>query len=153
MSKIQNPETKKGRIIAVSISDKKGTKKKNVERVELEKDFGIVGDAHAGGGKRQVSLLAEESIEKMRGQGLKVNPGDFAENITTQGLDLSIFAPGTKLKIGEDVLLELTQIGKQCHSRCNIYYQAGDCIMPKEGIFARVFKGGTVRPGDAIEAM
>lgn len=140
-----------GKIIAVSISEKKGTKKHNVEAIELKEDLGIVGDAHADkGGKRQVSLLAKESIEKMKDKGLKVGPGDFAENITTEGVGLSSLKIGTRLKIGKDALLEVSQIGKDCHTRCNIYYQAGDCVMPTEGTFARVLKGGIVRPEDEI---
>ncbi|MBI4974627.1 MAG: MOSC domain-containing protein [Candidatus Omnitrophica bacterium] len=140
-----------GKIRAVSISEKKGIKKRNVESVELKEDSGIVGDAHMDrGGKRQVSLLAEESIEKMRAKGLKVGPGDFAENITTKGIDLSGLKLGARLKIGKEILLEVSQIGKECHTRCNIYYQAGDCVMPKEGIFVRVLKGGIITPGDEI---
>jgi MOSC domain-containing protein YiiM len=139
-----------GEVIAVSISDNKGTKKRNVESVELKEDFGIVDDAHAGIGNRQVSLLAEESIEKMREKGLKVGAGDFAENITTQDIDLLSLKIGSRLKIGKEVLLEISQIGKECHTRCNIYYQAGDCVMPKEGIFARVVNGGIIKPKDKI---
>jgi MOSC domain-containing protein YiiM len=141
----------KGLIKAVSISEEKGTKKRNVELVELKKDFGIIGDAHAGG-ERQVSILAVESIDKMRKKGLKVNPGDFAENITTEGIDLLSLEVGMKLKVGKEALLEVSQIGKECHSPCNIYYQAGDCVMPREGIFARVLKGGIVKQGDRVEA-
>ena len=118
----------------------------------LKEDFGIVGDAHAGTPKRQVSLLAIESVEKMRAKGLKVNPGDFAENITTEGIDLLGLKIGDSLRLGREVILELSQIGKECHTRCNIYYQAGDCVMPKEGIFARVVKGGEIKAGDGIEA-
>ncbi|MFA4842862.1 MAG: MOSC domain-containing protein, partial [Candidatus Omnitrophota bacterium] len=123
-----------GVIKAVSISQEKGTKKTNVKEARLKEDFGIVGDVHAAGGIRQVSLLAEESIEKMRAKGLKVNPGDFAENITTGGIDLLRLKVGDKLRIGEESILELTQFGKECHTRCAIYYQAGDCVMPKEGV-------------------
>ena len=143
--KIQN-----AKIVAVSISEKKGTKKKNVESVELKENFGIIGDAHAGAGHRQVSLLAKESIEKMRNKGLKVGPGDFAENITTEGIDLTSLRPGAKVKVGGDALLEITQLGKECHARCDIYYQAGDCVMPKEGVFAKVLEGGVIKPGDEI---
>ncbi len=139
-----------GKIVAVSISEKKGTRKRNVASVELKEAFGIIGDAHAGDGKRQVSLLAEESIEKMRAKGLKVKSGDFAENITTKGMDLLGLKIGDKIKIGSEVILEISQIGKECHTRCGIYYQAGDCVMPKEGVFARVLKGGVVKPGDEI---
>uniref|UniRef100_UPI00261BA119 MOSC domain-containing protein n=1 Tax=Geobacter sp. TaxID=46610 RepID=UPI00261BA119 len=113
---------------------------------------GIVGDAHAGEWHRQVSLLAKESIEKMRAMGLDVDNGDFAENITTEGINLPSLPVGTRLTVGV-TLLEVTQIGKECHTRCAIFYQAGDCVMPKEGIFARVITGGVVRPGDPIAVM
>ena len=146
-------KSQKGEIIAVSISEKKGTKKRNVESAELNENFGIISDAHAEGGKRQVSLLAFESIEKMKNKGLNVKAGDFAENITTQGIDLLSLRLGDKLSIGKNAILEISQIGKECHTRCNIYYQAGDCVMPKEGIFARVLKGGIIRQGDKIEVV
>ncbi|MBC8359592.1 MAG: MOSC domain-containing protein [Candidatus Omnitrophica bacterium] len=142
-----------GKIVAVSISEKKGIKKRNVSSVELKINLGIIGDAHAEGGIRQLSLLAFESIDKMKSKGLDVAPGNFAENITTLGLDLSSLKIGTKLKAGSGVLLEISQIGKDCHSRCNIYYQAGDCIMPREGIFARVLEGGVISPGDKLEVI
>lgn len=145
-----NESVDRAKVIAVSVSDKKGMKKRNVDCAELKEEFGIVGDAHAGGGHRQISLLAEESIQKMVEKGLDVTPGDFAENITTKGFDLMGLKIGNKIKIGDDVLLEISQIGKVCHTRCNIYYQAGDCVMPKEGIFARVLKGGAVKPCDAV---
>ena len=141
------------KIIAVSISKDKGTRKDNVDKVILKEDFGIVGDAHAAGGNRQVSLLAEESIEKIKAKGIKVKAGDFAENITTQGLDLLGLNIGNQLRIGRDVILEITQKGKECHTRCSIYYQAGDCVMPKEGVFAKVIKGGVIRPDDRLEVM
>ena len=148
----QSPKTKieTGKIIAISVSDKKGVRKTNVGSALLKEDFGIEGDAHAGTPKRQVSLLAIESVEKMRAKGLKVNPGDFAENITTEGIDLLGLKIGERLSLGSGAILEISQIGKECHTRCNIYYQAGDCVMPKEGIFARVIKGGTVKTGDEI---
>jgi len=139
-----------GMITAISVSKEKGTKKNNVDEAQLQENFGIIGDAHAGQNLRQVSLLAEESIDKMRQKGLKVKAGDFAENITTQGLDLLSLKIGDKLRAGQDAILEVSQIGKVCHARCNIYYQAGDCVMPNEGIFARVLKGGIVKPGDEI---
>lgn len=142
-----------GIIKAISISKQKGTKKQNVKEVILKEDYGIVGDAHAGCGKRQVSLLAQESIEKMKRKGLNVNSGDFAENITTGKIDLLALQLGAKLKAGKGVILEITQIGKVCHNRCNIYEQAGDCIMPKEGIFARVVKGGIIKPKDNLEVI
>lgn len=137
-------------LVAVSVSEKKGMRKTNVEEVILEVESGIKGDAHAGLWHRQVSLLAQESIEKMRNLGLDVHAGDFAENLTTQGIDLVSLPVGTKLRIGESVLMEVTQIGKVCHERCAIYYQAGDCVMPKEGIFVRVLTGGKLAPGDKI---
>lgn len=142
-----------GKIKAVSISKKKGEKKTNVASITLKDDFGIVGDAHSGTEGRQVSLLAEESIAKMKTKGLKVGPGDFAENITTEGIDLLSLKLGTKLKMGEEALLEISQIGKVCHTRCSIYYQAGDCVMPKEGVFARVLKGGNIKPKDKVEVI
>lgn len=139
-----------GKIIAISVSEKKGVRKNNVNSAELKDDFGIVGDAHAGTKNRQVSLLAIESIQKMQAKGLKVKPGDFAENITTEGIDLLGLKLGDKLRIGADILLEVTQIGKECHTRCNIYYQAGDCVMPKEGIFVKVLKGAEIKIGNQI---
>ena len=145
--------TKSGHIAAVSISDKKGMKKRNVESIKLKENVGIIGDAHAGPGIRQVSLLAEESIEKMRAKGLKVSAGDFAENITSRGIDLLCLKVNDRLKVGEAAVLEVTQFGKECHARCEIYYQAGDCVMPKEGVFARVLKGGVVKSGDAIDVI
>ena len=137
------------KVVAVCISEKKGERKKPVPSVELRKEHGIIGDAHAGDWHRQVSLLAHESIEKMQRMGLDVESGDFAENITTSGIELFSLPVGTHLRVGE-TLFEVTQIGKECHTRCAIFYQAGDCVMPKEGIFARVITGGTVRPGDGV---
>ena len=142
----------KSKVIAVCISVNKGERKTPVESVELRENHGIVGDAHAGEWHRQVSLLAKESIDKMRGMGLDVDNGDFAENITTEGIDLPALPVGSRMTVGE-TLLEVTQIGKECHTRCAIYHQAGDCVMPKEGIFAKVLRGGMVRPGDAIELL
>ena len=139
-----------GKVKAISVSKEKGTKKENVPSARLKEDFGIIGDAHAGTKRREVSLLALESIEKMKAKGLNVGPGDFAENITTEEIDLLHLKIGTELKIGNQVLLEISQIGKQCHTRCNIYYQAGDCVMPREGIFARVLEGGSIKPEDKI---
>ena len=136
-------------VLAVCISENKGERKKPVASVELRENHGIVGDAHAGDWHRQVSLLAQESIDKMRALGLDVSAGDFAENITTSGIDLVSLPIGSRLQIGE-TLLEVTQIGKECHTRCAIFYQAGDCVMPKEGIFVKVLQGGTVGQGAAI---
>jgi len=141
-----------GKIVAVCTSKNKGERKKNIGQSNLLPGLGLEGDAHAGFQHRQVSLLALESIEKMQKMGLDVHPGDFAENITTHGLDLPVLPIGTRLKIG-DALLEVSQIGKECHTRCNIYYQAGDCVMPKEGIFAIVVNGGLVAVGDLIEVI
>ncbi len=140
--------TDKGTIVAVSTSLKKGEKKSNMDTAELIADYGLKGDAHAGNWHRQVSLLALESIEKIRAKGLDVAPGDFAENITTRGLNLWELEVGTMIGLGEDAMVEITQIGKECHNRCAIYHRVGDCVMPKEGIFARVIKGGSVCPGD-----
>ncbi len=138
-----------GMIVAVCISKEKGQRKTPVDAVELKENHGIVGDAHAGDWHRQVSLLATESIAKMRALGLDVDSGDFAENISTRGLDLVALPIGTRLAVG-DTIIEVTQIGKECHNRCAIFYQAGDCVMPKEGIFAKVLKGGTVMTGAPI---
>lgn len=140
-------------IVAVCISKSKGERKIDVREAELKVDFGLIGDAHAGDWHRQVSLLAIESIAKMRASGLDVGPGDFAENLTTKGLDLYALPIGTRLQVGRSALLEITQIGKECHDRCAIYHQAGDCVMPKEGVFAVVLKGGPVKCGDAIQVM
>ena len=148
----QSPLGKQGTVIAVCTSERKGIRKRNIDQAELRPDWGIVGDAHAANWHRQVSLLAWESIEKMRALGLNVNAGSFAENITTQGLSLVDLPVGTRLRLGE-TLVEVTQIGKVCHERCAIYYQAGDCVMPREGIFVRVHKGGQVKVGDTIEVV
>ncbi|MFZ5590569.1 MAG: MOSC domain-containing protein [Bacillota bacterium] len=142
-----------GKIVAVCTSPQKGMRKKNVGEGVLVPEHGLEGDAHTGTWHRQVSLLALESIEKMRQKGLDVHPGDFAENLTTQGIDLLSLPVGTKLKIGEQAVGEVTQIGKECHHRCAIYYQAGDCVMPREGIFIRVLAGGPVKVGDTIEVL
>lgn len=143
----------KGKIVAVCTSPKKGMRKKNVGEGRLIPDFGVENDAHGGPWHRQVSLLALESIDKMRAKGLDVNPGDFAENLTTEGMELFTLPIGTKLRIGADSLGEVTQIGKECHAHCAIYYQAGDCVMPKEGIFIKVLEGGKVATGDIIEVI
>lgn len=140
-----------GKILAVCTSENTGERKKNIGKGIFIQGHGLEGDAHAGDWHRQVSLLAMESIKKMQDKGLDVGPGDFAENLTTEGIELVSLPIGTKLKIGEDALGEVTQIGKKCHKRCAIYYQAGDCVMPREGIFIRVLKGGPVKVGDSIE--
>ena len=140
----------KAKVVSINISDKKGMRKKPVKEAEIITDHGIKGDAHASNTwHRQISLLALESIKKMQDLGLKVKPGDFAENITTEGIDLVTLPIGTQMKIG-DVEAEVSQIGKECHTRCAIYYLAGDCVMPKEGIFIKVIKGGKIRVGDKI---
>jgi MOSC domain-containing protein YiiM len=139
------------KVVSVNISDKKGMRKRPVDEVVLKAEYGVIGDAHASSEcHRQVSLLALESIDKMRGMGLYVSPGDFAENITTEGIDLVSLPIGTKVRIGGEVVGEVSQIGKECHTRCAIYYQAGDCVMPKEGIFIKVLRGGKVRAGDNV---
>jgi len=143
----------KGTIVAVCTSKKKGVRKRNVGEAELQVDWGIVGDAHAADWHRQVSLLAMESIEKMRALGLNVGPGSFAENITTQGIDLLSLPIGSQVRVGDEAVLEITQHGKICHDRCAIYYQVGDCVMPREGVFAKVIKGGQVKVGDTIETV
>jgi MOSC domain-containing protein YiiM len=141
----------KGKLTAVCASERAGTRKTAVPAGVLQADHGLVGDAHAGSG-RQVSLLAEESIAKMRAEGLSVGPGDFAENLTTSGLELHRLPVGTRLRVGQSVLLEITQIGKACHSDCEIKRVTGKCVMPTEGVFARVLTGGEVAAGDSIEA-
>ncbi len=140
----------RGTIVAVCTSEKKGIRKKNVGQAELKPEWGIVGDAHAADWHRQVSLLAMESIDKMRQAGLNVGPGSFAENLTTEGIDLLALPVGSRVQIGPEVEVEITQHGKVCHDHCAIYYAAGDCVMPREGIFAKVLKGGAVRVGDTI---
>lgn len=138
-----------GRLMAISVSDVKGTRKRNVPAAQLVADWGIAGDAHAGRWHRQVSLLAVESIATMVARGLTVGPGDFAENLATEGIDLKNLPIGAQLSVGETVLA-ITQIGKVCHARCAIYEAAGDCVMPREGVFARVLQGGVIRVGDAV---
>ena len=142
------------KIISINISDKKGVRKKPVDSVVVKENFGIESDAHASDKwHRQVSLLALESIKKMQDKGLDVGPGDFAENITTEGIDLPVLPIGTKMTIGKEVEAEVSQIGKVCHNRCAIYHQAGDCVMTKEGIFIKVLKGGTIQTGDEITVL
>lgn len=141
-----------GQIHAICISEKKGTSKFNVPEIELIENFGLKGDAHAGNWHRQVSLLSFEKIEEFRTKGINVKFGAFGENIVVSGIDLAKLPIGTKLEIGK-ILLEVTQIGKVCHDRCNIYNTVGDCIMPREGIFARVLKGGSIKVGDTVEVL
>ncbi len=140
-----------GKILSVNIGKKVGCKKDPVEECRMIVDSGIQGDAHAGIlPNRQVSLLATESIEKIRNKGLDIHYGDFAENLTTEGIVLHLLPLGTRMKIGPDVLTEVTQIGKVCHDRCAIFNTIGDCVMPREGIFVRVLTEGVVRVGDEI---
>ncbi len=139
-------------IIAVCSSKKKGTRKTRIAEGVFKEEFGLMGDAHADCcTHRQVSLLATESIDKMRQLGLDVGPGDFAENLTTEGLDVVSLPIGTRVSAGGEVILEITQIGKECHTKCAIFKQVGQCIMPQEGVFARVIRGGVVKAGDNIE--
>ena len=138
-----------GKIIAVNISEKKGTQKKNVHRAKLIEEFGIENDAHAGKWHRQVSLLSYEKIEEFKAKGAPIEDGAFGENLIVSGYDLKNLPVGTRFRCGE-VLLEVTQIGKQCHSGCEIFKIMGDCIMPREGIFTRVLHGGSIRIGDEI---
>lgn len=139
-----------GQIFRISTSIRKGTKKNNTDHVELNKDYGIIGDAHAGS-KRQVSLLPYESFAKVFNEVIDINPGDFAENITTIGIGFSNAKIGKRIIIGKNVELEITRIGKECHRGCHISKIVGDCIMPREGIFARVVKGGKIKVGDKIK--
>lgn len=139
-----------GKVVAVCISEKKGTQKRDVGTCRLIEQFGLEGDAHAGKWHRQTSLLARESADIMREKGLKIKNGDFGENIVTEGIELKSLPIGTVLKIGDGITIRITQIGKLCHDRCAIYYTAGDCIMPREGIFAEILTGGTIKTGDVI---
>ena len=145
--------SKQGRVLSVNISNKKGEIKHDIGRSILVEQSGLSGDAHAGFQHRQVSLLSEASIRKIRDKGLDVQFGDFAENLTISGIELFTLPLGTRLKVGNDVLLEITQIGKVCHERCHIFHQVGDCVMPREGVFAAVIKGGDVQVGDEVEVM
>ncbi len=141
-------------VLAVCSSKEKGIKKDVVAKSLLKEEYGLVGDAHADCcTHRQVSLLAIESIAKMRGLGFNVSPGDFAENLTTEGIDLVSLPVGTRLSVGKRIVLEITQIGKECHTGCAIFRQVGKCIMPKEGVFARVIRGGLVRTADTIKVL
>ncbi len=139
------------KIVAVCTSPKKGMQKVNQGKGTLIREYGLEGDAHAGKWHRQVSLLAQESIDKMIAQGVDVGPGDFAENITTEGIELYTLPVGTRLRLGGTALAEVTQIGKECHHHCAVYQQVGDCVMPREGIFIRVLRGGEIAVGDPLE--
>ncbi|MFZ2445543.1 MAG: MOSC domain-containing protein [Syntrophobacteraceae bacterium] len=138
------------KIKSIAVSTKKGTRKQCVDQAVLVKNHGVEGDAHAGPWHRQVSFLAMESIEKAKATGLSVDFGDFAENIATEGIDWPKIPVGTRFRLGETALVEITQIGKECHKKCAIYYQAGDCIMPREGVFAVVLEGGAIRLEDPV---
>ena len=145
-------ETHRGTIAAVCVSAVRGVQKEPVAEIELLVDHGARGDAHAGDWHRQVSLLSDEAADRIRAKGVAIDAGDFGENILTRGIDLLAVPVGGRIRLGgAGVLLEVTQIGKVCHDPCAIYAQAGECIMPTQGIFCRVVRGGTVRPGDAIE--
>lgn len=146
----ENDLQKSGKVIAVSISKKKGIPKSNVKSADLIENYGIQGDIHAGS-DRQISFLALESINKMRNKGLPgLRPGAFAENITTEFLDLPSLMPGTRIQIGSDAVIEVTQIGKECHTKCAIYVKTGDCVMPTEGIFGKVIRSGRIEAGDSV---
>ena len=149
MEKQQN--TGAGTIVSVNIGKAKGHRKQAVGACLLREGHGVEGDAHAGMEIRQVSLLAQESIDKIRALGMDAGPGDFAENLTTHGVILHTLPLGTRFRVGDGVLLELTQIGKVCHDRCAIFKAVGDCVMPREGVFVRVVAGGPVKAGDAFE--
>ncbi|MDR1872621.1 MAG: MOSC domain-containing protein [Deltaproteobacteria bacterium] len=141
-----------GKIVAICLSEAKGTPKKPVSQGTLIPEHGLKDDAHAGKWHRQVSLLSYNKVEEFNAKGALANHGDFGENILVEGLDLRLLPVGTRLKMGA-ALLEVTQIGKECHSHCQIYHRVGDCIMPREGIFAKVLTGGEVKPGDGVETL
>lgn len=143
------PTAARGRIVAISISTRRGIPKSNQNEVRLIENWGLEGDIHGGDWHRQVSILAMESVQKIRDKGVPVRPGAFAENITTEFIDVPNLIVGSRVTIGETEL-EITQIGKECHTKCAIYFRAGDCVMPREGIFAVVKRGGTIRVGDPI---
>ena len=139
-----------GKIVAVCTSKRKGTPKKDVGSGYLEEGYGLRGDAHGGDWHRQVSLLSVEQIAVMKEKGLEVEAGSFAENITTEGFDLDSVQVGDRLSVGESAIIEVTQIGKECHTRCAIYHKVGECIMPEQGVFAKVISGGEIKTGDKI---
>jgi len=143
----------KGKIIGVCVSDRKGIPKKNIGSAHLEVGLGIKDDAHSGPWHRQISLLANEAIDTMRQKGYELVEGSFAENLTTEGIDLKNLPIGTELKVGASVRLKITQIGKECHTKCAIFRKVGECIMPLEGVFAEVVESGTVKVGDTIEIL
>lgn len=141
-----------GKIMAVCISEKRGTQKKNIEKVRLIENFGLEGDAHGGNWHRQVSLLSYEKVRAFEEKGILVEDGAFGENLLVEGFDFKTLPVGTRFRCGE-ALLEMTQIGKECHSHCEIYQAVGDCIMPREGVFARVLHGGVIQIGDEMEVV
>ena len=143
----------KGTVVAISISDRKGEKKRNIDGAKLVKNLGIENDAHAEGGERQVSLLADESITRVKRDGLNVSYGDFAENIVTRGMDHKRIRLGDTIIIGDDAVLKVTIIGKECPSPCNIFRQVGYCIMPEEGVFCSVEQSGKIRIGDRVSVL
>ncbi|MBA3012413.1 MAG: MOSC domain-containing protein [Desulfobacula sp.] len=138
------------KIVSIATSRKKGTIKKCVDQAELIENHGIKDDAHAGDWHRQLSFLSAESIEQVSTEAFRLNFGDFAENVATTGIDWKSLPIGQRVSLGEDALVEITQSGKECHKKCAIYYRTGDCIMPREGVFAKVLKGGIIRVGDSI---
>jgi len=138
------------RILSTCISHRKGTPKRPVPQAILVRDHGMEGDAHAGPWHRQVSFLAVESLEAAKHRGIQAEFGDFAENIATEGIPWPEVPLGARFRLGSTAVVEITQIGKTCHTRCAIYHRSGDCIMPKEGVFARVVRGGIIRPGDPV---
>lgn len=138
-----------GKVMAVCISDKRGTKKLNVGSIELIENYGLKGDGHAGDWHRQVSLLSYDRVEEFRASGAAVDDGAFGENLLVKDIDFKVLPVGTKLRCN-DVILEITQIGKECHAHCEIFHQVGDCIMPREGVFARVLHGGKIAVGDEM---
>ena len=151
-TKVFAPSRNTAKIIAVCRSEEKGVRKEAINQGVFKAGYGLIGDVHANSAThRQVSMLAIESIDKMQKLGLDLKPGDFAENLTTEGIDLTLLMPGTRITIGDEVLLEISQIGKECHSGCAIFKQVGKCIMPEEGVFAKVIRGGLVKAGDAIQ--
>ena len=140
-----------GKIVAICISKKKGDQKRDVKQCRLIENYGLEGDAHAGSWHRQISMLSIEGRLVMENKGVKLDAGDFGENVLTEGVEFANIMVGYKIRLGKDALVRVTQIGKECHDRCNIYYQVGDCIMPREGIFAEVLKGGEIKVDDDIE--
>jgi MOSC domain-containing protein YiiM len=138
------------KIVSIAISDHKGTRKRTIRHARVVAAHGLEGDAHAGDWHRQVSFIAAESIARARAGGLAVDFGDFAENVATEGVEWTTLPVGTCVRLGTSVRVEITQIGKTCHRKCAIFYAAGDCIMPREGVFGRVLEGGEIEVGDAI---